>query len=67
MASPLDKVLPVGASLSASPLGACPFCGLDISTSLADCYMFHATPTCAKFNELDAYDFLIAVKRARQT
>lgn len=44
----------------------CPYCRRKIVIDPKICTVMHARPTCAKFDEMDAYEFLKEVRRQVQ-
>ena len=55
-----------GRSLVGTDLGACPFCGGNISAAIDEGGMMHALPTCVRFDELGVLEFIVAVREARE-
>jgi hypothetical protein len=56
----------IGRTVAGTDLGACPFCGADISAAIEDGGVLHMLPTCDRFDRLDALEFIVAVREERE-
>lgn len=52
-----------GAAVTGEDAGPCPWCGSKVKTDPENCIVYHALPTCDRFDKLDALSFISAMRR----